>query len=318
MSLASLLMPEGEFRVIRCDVADRLLNCGDGDAALLYLYILRQGKRFEPRAAMRALNFSQERYDRAAFTLTGLAVTESPTAAETAPAPTPRYTASELRAARMDDHRFHAICDAAEGVIGRPLTDVLIRTLFTVYDHLGLPAEVIIELLSYLKRDKGVIRGRDIEREACIWADKGILTTADAQRYLSQAEAEKPLRDALAAALGIVGRTPTAAERTLIALCLDKGFPPDALQLAIARMQRNIGAFSASYLRKMLLAWDEKSVHTVSEITALEPEAAHRQAPPRDSAGQTASAPADNGQLADWEREWLAEVQRRRQHRKEE
>ena len=37
MSLASLLMPEGEFRVVRCDVVDKLIQCGDGDAALPYL-----------------------------------------------------------------------------------------------------------------------------------------------------------------------------------------------------------------------------------------------------------------------------------------
>ena len=28
MSLASLLMPEGEFRVIRCEIADKLIQCG--------------------------------------------------------------------------------------------------------------------------------------------------------------------------------------------------------------------------------------------------------------------------------------------------
>ena len=320
MSLASLLMPEGEFRVLRCDVADRLIDCADGDAALLYIYILRQGNRFEPREAMRALGFSQERFDRASFTLTNLAITQSPAAAEVQERPAPRYTAAELRAAREEDHRFQAICDAAESVTGKPLSDTLVRTLFTVYDHLGLPAEVIIELISYVKRDKGSIRGRDIEREACVWADKGILTTAEVQRYLAEAEAERPLRDALLAALGVVGRQPTAAERSLIALCLEKGFAPDAVGLAVARMKRNIGDFSASYLRKMLKAWDEKGVHTVSEITALEPEAARRDerapartaVPVQPSAGQT-----DPAQLADWEKEWLEEVKRRRERRME-
>ena len=84
---------------------------------------------------------------------------------------------------------IEAVCDAAENVLGHALTDALLRTLYTVYDHIALPAEVIIELLSYLGRDRGTFKGRDIEREACIWADKGILTTADAQRYLAVAEA---------------------------------------------------------------------------------------------------------------------------------
>ena len=315
MSIASLLMPEGEFRVVRCDVVDKLIQCGDGDAALLYLYVIRQGRAFDEQTAKRDLRLSDERFTRASFTLTGLVVEQQP-AAPARPEHAPRYTAAELRRARQQDHRFQAVCDAAENVLGHALTDALLRTLYTVYDHIALPAEVIIELLSYLGRDRGTFKGRDIEREACIWADKGILTTADAQRYLAVAEAERPLRDALFQALGVVGRSPTAAERSLVALCLEKGFAPDALELAMARMKRGIGTFSASYLRKMLASWDQKGVHTVAEITALEPESARRQEaaapvsrPPFGAA--PAQAPREE-QLADWEKEWLAEVQRRK------
>ena len=306
MDLASLLLPEGEFRVIRCDVADKLIQCGDGDAALLYLYVVRRGRAFDETTAKRDLRLSDERFTRAAFTLTGLVVEQTPAPAPR-PEPAPRYTAAELRRARQQDHRFQAVCAAAESALGRALTDALLRTLYTVYDHMALPAEVIIELLSYLGRDRGAFKGRDIEREACIWADKGILTTADAQRYLAVVEAERPLRDALLAALGVVGRSPTAAERSLVALCLDKGFAPEALELAQARMKRTIGTFSASYLRKMLTSWDQKGVHTVSEITALEPEPARR--PPF---GSSPAPAAREEQLADWEKEWLAEVQRRK------
>lgn len=324
MSLVSLLMPEGEFRVIRCDMADKLIQCGNGDAALLYLYIIRKGTDFNEQHAMRDLHLSKARYERASFTLTNLSITESPTAADLAPAAAPRYTAAELRDARGGDHKFQAICDAAEGILNRPLTDSLLRTLYTVYDHIRLPAEVIIELLSYLKRDKDTVRGRDIEREACLWSDKGILTTADAQRYLAALDAEKPLRDALYQVFGIVGRKPTAAEASLVALCLEKGFAPDAAELALSRMKRQIGQFSASYLRKMLAAWDQKGVHTVSEITALEPEISEQkksgavtQPPFGTAATQAPTQSPESAPLADWEKEWLEEVKRRRAQRSE-
>ena len=196
---------------------------------------------------MRDLNFSKERFERATFTLTNLSITQSPTAAEMTPAPAPRYTAAELRDARGGDHKFQAICDTAEGILNRPLTDSLLRTLYTVYDHIALPAEVIIELLSYLKRDRGTVRGRDIEREACVWSDKGLLTAADAQRYLATIDAEQPRAVRSIKIFGIVGRKPTAAESTIIALCMEKGFPPDTVELALARMKRQIGSFSASY-----------------------------------------------------------------------
>ena len=66
--MTSVLLPEGELRVARCDTLDKLIAVGDGDAALLYLYILRHGSE-DGRTAARALHLSDERYERAAFTL---------------------------------------------------------------------------------------------------------------------------------------------------------------------------------------------------------------------------------------------------------
>ena len=68
--MTSVLLPEGELRVARCDTLDKLIAVGDGDAALLYLYILRHGSE-DGRTAARALHLSDERYERAAFTLSG-------------------------------------------------------------------------------------------------------------------------------------------------------------------------------------------------------------------------------------------------------
>ena len=59
MNLSSLLLPEGEFRVIRCDIADKLIACGDGDSALLYLYALRHGDQADEKTVIRTLNFTK-------------------------------------------------------------------------------------------------------------------------------------------------------------------------------------------------------------------------------------------------------------------
>ena len=66
--MTSVLLPEGELRVARCDMLDKLIAVGDGDAALLYLYILRHGGT-DGSAAARALRLSADHYERAAFTL---------------------------------------------------------------------------------------------------------------------------------------------------------------------------------------------------------------------------------------------------------
>ena len=61
--MTSVLLPEGELRVARCDMLDKLIAVGDGDAALLYLYILRHGGT-DGSAAARALRLSADRYER--------------------------------------------------------------------------------------------------------------------------------------------------------------------------------------------------------------------------------------------------------------
>ncbi len=303
-SLSHLLLPEGEFRVIRCDIADKLLECGDGDSALLYLYILRHGGAADEKSAMRALNLTKDKYDRALFTLTGLIITGQPEEPQKESAPD--YTPAELRVARGEDHRFSAVCDTVEGLFGKTLTVAQLRTLFTIYDFLGLPAEVIMELLGCLKRELGAVRILDIRREAYRWADMGLYTAEAAQDYLARREAERPLTEAMFAALGAEPREPKPMEKRLISYAVAHGFPPEAMELAVQRTHRALKKFSADYVRRILESWEQKGVHTISEITALEPETeSGRQEP-------VITSP-DASKLSEWEKEWLDEVARYKQ-----
>ncbi len=325
-SLPQLLSTAGDFCVMRSDVIDKLLQCGDGDSALLYLYVLRQGKHFEEKKAARELGFTQERYERAVFTLTGLELASAPQEkVSEAPAQTiPAYRAAELRQARQGDHRFSAVCDAAEAVFGRTLTESQVRSLFVAYDHLGLPAEVIIELLTYLKNEKEMVKRRDIEREACLWADMGLFSVQAATEYLNRREAEKPLLAAMRTALGLSEeRALSAVESRSISEFIARGFPPEAVAMAARRMEQSIGTFSWQYLRKILAAWDQKGVHTVAEITAVEPERSTKSTSPapntyyQNKKPQTAEATSP-AQLSAWEQQWLEDVKARRQRRREE
>ena len=92
--MTSVLLPEGELRVARCDTLDKLIAVGDGDAALLYLYILRHGSE-DGRTAARALHLSDERYERAAFTLNNLSAPAAETKnTEKSENAAPQYTAA--------------------------------------------------------------------------------------------------------------------------------------------------------------------------------------------------------------------------------
>ncbi|MEE0325245.1 MAG: DnaD domain protein, partial [Butyricicoccus sp.] len=86
-----------------------------------------------------------------------------------------------------------------------------------------------------------------------------------------------------------------------------QGFDAEAVRIAKTRMYDRLGKFSWKYLNGILESWHKKGLHTAAEITAVEPDL--RQ-PVSAKQVQNPSAPpqaAENGGLADWEREWLAE-----------
>ncbi len=305
MLLQSLIPAETEYCVLRSDVVDRLLSCRDGDGALVYLYLIRHGTSTEETDIMRDLNFTRDRLERALFTLNQLTLPSPPASAEraqeTAP---PRYTVSELRTQRSSDHRFQAVCQTAESILGRTLTEGQLRTLFTAYDHLGLPADVLIDLLTYLKQEKGVVSRRDIEEQAFLWADMGIHTAQASSAFLSRLEQEKPRIAEMMKALDMAGRSPSPSEYRYLSEFIRQGFTADAVALAKTRLYARIGRFSWKYLKGILDSWHDKGVHTVAEITALEPENTTK---PTSSTPQ----PAPSDTLSDWERDWLNQLNAR-------
>lgn len=303
MAETTVLLPEGELRVARCDMLDKLISIGDGDAALLYLYILRNGDSADHKAMMRSLHMPKERFERALFTLNGLTAPAVAPKAEEKINEAPKYNADELRRARIEDHRFSAVCQSAEDALGRTLTESQLRCLLTAYDHLGLSAEAIIELLSYLKEEKGVVRLADIRKETYLWADMGIVSASDAHTYIARKTKEKPLSEAIYLSLGAKAEEPSPKEQRVASFALSHGFPPEAVTLAVKRTEKQRGQRSLDYTLGILRQWDAKNVHTASEITALEPEM-------KKAAGQTNAAPTAPEVLSAWEEEWLSRVKK--------
>ena len=280
--MTSVLLPEGELRVARCDTLDKLIAVGDGDAALLYLYILRHGSE-DGRTAARALHLSDERYERAAFTLNNLSAPAAETKnTEKSENAAPQYTAAELRRARNEDGEFSAVCDAAENAFGRALTE-------------------------------GRLRLSDIKRETYQWADMGIVNAQDAQQYLARRVNEKPFIEALYRALGADPAQPAPKEQRVCRFALAHGFPAESVELAVRRTEAHQGHRSLDYTLGILRQWEKSGVHTISEITALEPESRTAAV----AVGQTEAQPTDSGTLADWEQAWLAQKEEIRRRMKE-
>lgn len=88
----------------------------------------------------------------------------------------PEYTSEEVVRRSDEDPAFRGVLAEAERLLGHTLSGADTRTLFGIYDYLGLPVDVIMELMHHcadearLKYGPGrVPRMRDIEREAYVW-----------------------------------------------------------------------------------------------------------------------------------------------------
>ena len=131
-------MLPGSLLAMTGQTADRLIQLDSGDAALLYLYLLRRGD-------LRGLSWPEARLRPALESLkkVGLAPAEEalpdPEPQETPP---PEYSTADITDALEDGQSpFSALCDAVEHRLGKRLSASDLKSLYTLYDHLALPAE---------------------------------------------------------------------------------------------------------------------------------------------------------------------------------
>lgn len=300
MSASQLILNIDDFCVLSGEVVDKILMSCNPDSALLYLYMTREKKNFSEANAIKALNFGKTRYDKAIYDLVATQVITQITEKKNSINYTqkPKYTTQQLAEAR-EDQRFFAICQAGENIIGKALSESYVKAFLYIYDSLKLPAEVIIEMLYFLKdKTNSPLRRMDIEREAHLWVDMGIATYNDATTYISNKFAEKPLFDEMMSALKIFGRDPQPVEERYILHFINYGFTADVVALAVDRMQAKINKFSFQYLNKILLRYKENNLFTVADIIASDPTYKTSNIIPKAN---------QEGELQDWEIEFIKE-----------
>ena len=267
MSMA--LLP-GSIVAMTDQAADRLVRLDNGDAALLYIYLLRHG-------SLNALAWSQPRLDAAlaALNTVGLAPKLAPRA-ETpeAPTPVPEYTTEDVTAVLADPaSTFSSLCDEVERCLGKKLNTVELKNLFTLYDHLGLPVEVILLLVGWCgeetRRKYGLGKKPSmtmIKKEGFVWARKGIDTLERADAHIQRLTQLRSRESEVLRLLDIPQRPLVDREKTYIAAWDDMGFDNEALRMAYERTVLKKQSMDWGYMNGILRRWHEKGLHTAAAI----------------------------------------------------
>ena len=266
-----ILRNRQEQLTLPADAADKLLQSGQGDAALLYLALRRFGRGVTPEELEKVLPISRLRIDAAEKVLQDLDLLPRP-ARQAPPDPAderPVYTAQDIAGLLTDNEGFRLLVPQTEQQLGKKLRTADLQILAGLYDDLGLPADVIYLLLCHCveraKAQWGEGRRptmRQVEKEGYHWAQLGLFDQVSAAAYLRTWSRRRQKMGAYMQALHLPDRPPVEAESRYIADWMDMGFPPETVAMAYERTVFYKKDMNWRYLNGILRRWHEENRHT--------------------------------------------------------
>ena len=261
--------------VLPAQQADRLIGRGDGDAALLYLCLLRADRGVTAQELQRRLKWSQLRLHAAETALQELGLIDRPPE-QKPPEPAqerPVYTADDLTDLLTGDAGFRMLVPQTEEKLGKRLKTADLQILAGLYDDLGLPADVIYLLVCHCVARSEERYGpgrrptlRQIEKEGYHWAQRGLFDQESASRYLRDWNVRRSAMSRYMQVLGLGDRRPVESEERYITDWMDKGFPPETVALAYDKTVFYKKELNWRYLNGILRRWHENVWHTEEEV----------------------------------------------------
>lgn len=279
--MSELLLPGGIIAMDR-RAADRLIAAGSGDGALLYLWLLGHGGELVPSAARAALKWDEVRLNEAAAALKTLGLSDG-SVKEEAPPPAapdgpPDYTAADItRELEQENSSFPALVNEVQRRLGKILSTADLKILYTLYDYLALPAEVICLLVSWcveeFERKYGPGRRprmSQIQKEGFAWKRLGVDTAQAAEAHLKRQELYRTREVEVLRLLDIPPRPLVEGERKKVAAWTDMGFEDPALRLAYEKTVYKKQKMDWDYMNGILARWHRANLHTLAEIEAAD------------------------------------------------
>ncbi len=274
--MASILIhTEDESVTLTAQTVKRLLERGDGDAALLYLALLRRHGAVQPRSLAGELRWERSRIEAAEAVLRELGLV-APAAESLPPEPAderPEYRQAEIAERLEKSGEFRLLTAEVERKLGKKLATPDIGILLGLIDYLGLPADVIYLLVCHcaerVRRRFGEGRRpgmKQIEREGYAWARMGIDTQAAAAEYLKRYAQRQEALPQYMRVLQLGDRPPAASEEKYLAAWQDMGFPPETVAIAYDKTVFKCHELRWAYLNGILKRWHEAGLHTPAEV----------------------------------------------------
>ena len=263
--MAGYRVPESDSLILSKAVADRLIAGREGTLTLAYLCVLRHPDGCGTERLASELGISAQEAERLLQKLAGMGLLTSVATEKT-------FSADDVTAA-MGKKEFSFLAGQAEHLFGEKLTVQDLQRLLYIHEGLGLPAEVILQMMQYFKND---VRRRygpgrrlssaKLEKMASDWKKQGIDTLEKAEAHIRRKEEFADREGEFRRALGIYDRKLTEAERGYIESWIGMGFDSAAARLCYERTLDQIHTLSFQYMDRIFLSWHGKGLHTTEQI----------------------------------------------------
>lgn len=271
-----------ESIVLSGGAAEKLLRCGNGDAALLYIAFLRDRGASDGAALCARLGWTRDRFDYAARALEGMELLRRPEGAPPVKMPEkasveparerPEYTNADLLGA-LERSEFASLSAAVDRALGKKLTTPDQKILLGLYDDLGLGADVIFLLVNFCLERSAARYGagrrptmRQIEQEGYAWARMELTDQERASAYIKKYHRQQESLPKMMALLGLGDRKPSASEERYMVAWSEMGFEDAAIELAYDKTMLKCKELKWPYMNRILTAWHEKGLHTVKAV----------------------------------------------------
>lgn len=282
MASGQFVLPSPQSVAMSAENAEKLIALGNGEAALLYIWILKNRGEFSLPEACATLKRSSAAVSAAmsALIAAGLLAGTAPSV-DTVPAEIPEYTVEDIKHELENGSDFSLLVDEVQSAMGKNLSPSDLILLFGIYNDLHLPPEVLLQLTCHCieecKRKYGNGRlptMRYIEKAAKSWDSAGIWSIDAAEAHLKRLSELRSVSGRIKTVLGIRDRAFTPTEQKYVDSWAAMGFEPEAVGIALDRTVIKTGKRSWAYMNSILRSWHERGLHTAARIEVEEMKAA--------------------------------------------
>lgn len=208
----------------------------------------------------------------------------------------PRISRGDVAEISKNNPDMQQLLQESQSILGGPLSPVDSEILAALYTYYGLPADVVLMLLSYCV-SAGKTSMHTVEKLAASWADRNINTHERAEQEILRLAESGENESKIIRAFRLQGRGLSAKEREYADRWFALGLDETVIAYACESTLDRTGKASFAYADKIITSWKGKGITTIRAAIEEQKANAGKFAPPQTKSAQTSGSSIDKDAL---------------------